>query len=130
MVLRSFPCPPARSEAEGARPRIRQLIISGEYAPGSRLRERELSEFLAVSRVPVREALQQLEAEGFVVTSPRRAATVKQITLKDVNELFDVRLILEMSRSPLRNTALHAEIVSMGGNALLEASMKPLLGRM
>ncbi|MCX2750392.1 GntR family transcriptional regulator [Arthrobacter sp. MI7-26] len=153
------------SSAETARARIRELIISGDLAPGSRLRERDLSQALDVSRVPVREALQQLEAEGFIDTSPRRGATVKQITLRDVNELFDVRLSLEVlaarlaaqaasrgqptsrlrqmmdtaeevtrrhehAQIPLSNTALHAEIVSMGGNSLLEYSMKPLLGRM
>lgn len=153
------------SSADSAKSRLRQLIIAGEYAPGVRLRERELSEALNVSRVPVREALQQLEAEGFVVTSPRRGATVKQITLKDVNELFDLRLSLEVLAArlaaqvaaaghatdrlqqlmdeaaeatarhdhwqiPLSNTALHKEIVAMGGNSLLESSMKPLLGRM
>lgn len=84
------------SSSDTARARIRELIISGDFAPGSRLRERELSQTLAVSRVPVREALQQLEAEGFIDTSPRRGATVKQITLRDVNELFDVRLSLEV----------------------------------
>lgn len=153
------------SSADATRARIRELIISGDFAPGSRLRERELSQALDVSRVPVREALQQLEAEGFIDTSPRRGATVKQITLRDVNELFDVRLSLEVlaarlaaqaaargestarlqhmmdkaeeatlhhdhTEIPLINTALHAEIVSMGGNSLLEYSMKPLLGRM
>ena len=153
------------SSADATRARIRELIISGDFAPGSRLRERELSQALDVSRVPVREALQLLEAEGFIDTSPRRGATVKQITLRDVNELFDVRLSLEVlaarlaaqaaargessarlqqmmdraeeatlrhdhAQIPLSNTALHAEIVSMGGNALLEYSMKPLLGRM
>lgn len=153
------------SSADVTRARIRKLIISGEFAPGSRLRERDLSQALDVSRVPVREALQQLEAEGFVDASPRRGATVKQITLRDVNELFDVRLSLEVlaarlaaqaaargqsslrlrqmmdqaeeatlrhddTQIPLSNTGLHAEIVSMGGNSLLESSMKPLLGRM
>lgn len=153
------------SSADTARARIRELIISGDFAPGSRLRERELSQTLAVSRVPVREALQQLEAEGFIDASPRRGATVKQITLRDVNELFDVRLSLEVlaarlaaqaaaggqpssrlrqmmdqaeeatlrhdhAQIPLSNTALHAEIVAMGGNSLLESAMKPLLGRM
>lgn len=153
------------SSADTTRVRIRELIISGDFAPGSRLRERDLSQALNVSRVPVREALQQLEAEGFIDTSPRRGATVKQITLRDVNELFDVRLSLEVlaarlaaqsaakghsterlqemmrlaeeatqrqdhAQIPLKNTALHAEIVSLGNNSLLEYSMKPLLGRM
>ncbi|MFF1255045.1 GntR family transcriptional regulator [Pseudarthrobacter sp. NPDC058329] len=153
------------SSAEATRVRIRELIISGDFPPGSRLRERDLSLALKVSRVPVREALQQLEAEGFIDTFPRRGATVKQITLRDVNELFDVRLSLEVLAArlaaqaaargrpssrlrqvmnqaeeatkhrdevliPLTNTAVHAEIVSMAGNSLLEDSMKPLMGRM
>jgi DNA-binding GntR family transcriptional regulator len=153
------------SSADTARARIRELIISGDFAPGTRLRERDLSQTLNVSRVPVREALQQLEAEGFIDASPRRGATVKQITLRDVNELFDLRLSLEVlaarlaaraaargqsssrlqqmmdqaeeatlrhdhQQIPVNNTALHAEIVAMGGNSLLEYSMKPLLGRM
>lgn len=70
--------------------------VGADFAPGSRLRERELSQALDVSRVPFREALQQLETEGFTHTSPRRGATVKQTTLRDVKELFDVRLSLEV----------------------------------
>lgn len=70
--------------------------VGADFAPGSRLRERELSQALDVSRVPFREALQQLETEGFTHTSPRRGAIVKQTTLRDVKELFDVRLSLEV----------------------------------
>ncbi|MFF0265424.1 GntR family transcriptional regulator [Kribbella sp. NPDC004536] len=75
---------------------LREGIIGGRYPIGSRLRERELSAELQVSRVPVREAIAQLEAEGLVVTQPRRGAVVRQLTLEDVDELFDVRLSLEV----------------------------------
>lgn len=70
-------------------------IVTGTFAQGSRLRERELSEMFEVSRIPVREAIQRLEQDGFVATFPRRGAVVRQLTLTDVNELFDVRLCLE-----------------------------------
>jgi DNA-binding GntR family transcriptional regulator len=70
-------------------------IVTGTFAQGARLRERELSEMYSVSRIPVREAIQRLEKDGFVDTFPRRGAVVRQLTLTDVNELFDVRLCLE-----------------------------------
>ena len=70
-------------------------IVSGTYGQGVRLRERELSEVYSVSRIPVREAIQRLEQDGFVETFPRRGAVVRQLTLTDVNELFDLRLCLE-----------------------------------
>jgi len=70
-------------------------IVAGEYAQGTRLRERELSELYKVSRIPVREAIQRLEQDGFVETFPRRGAVVRRLSLSDVNDLFDVRLCLE-----------------------------------
>lgn len=70
-------------------------IVAGRFAQGVRLRERELSEMYDVSRIPVREAIQRLEQDGFVATFPRRGAVVRRLTLTDVNDLFDVRLCLE-----------------------------------
>ncbi|MFJ3698562.1 GntR family transcriptional regulator [Streptomyces sp. NPDC090052] len=75
---------------------IRARIISGQYPPGARLRERELSDDLGVSRIPVREALTRLTAEGLVEISPRRGASVRNLSLRDVAELFDLRLSLEV----------------------------------
>jgi DNA-binding GntR family transcriptional regulator len=76
---------------------LRNRIIAGELAPGARLRERDLAHDLGVSRIPVRQALPQLEAEGFITTRPRRGATVTQLTMRDIDELFDVRLGVEVS---------------------------------
>ncbi|MDQ4212414.1 GntR family transcriptional regulator [Microbacterium capsulatum] len=70
-------------------------IIEGEAKPGAWLKERELSERFAVSRIPVRQALQRLEAEGFVSTSPHRGANVTPITRADIHDLFDTRLCFE-----------------------------------
>ncbi|RII15999.1 putative HTH-type transcriptional regulator YdfH [Streptomyces sp. YIM 130001] len=93
--------------AEGV---IRTGIHSGAHPQGSRLRERELADALGVSRVPVREALNRLAAEGLVVQSPRRGASVRRLTLRDVDELFDLRLSLEVFAARRA-----AEIVADGG---------------
>ncbi|MFD6698613.1 GntR family transcriptional regulator [Microbacterium sp. NPDC060117] len=74
---------------------IRDRIIDGRLATGSRVREREVAERLKVSRVPIREAFPRLEAEGYIRTVPHRGAIVAPLELDDVIELFDVRASLE-----------------------------------
>lgn len=74
---------------------IRQSILSGQLAPGSRLVEDRLAQRLGVSRNPVREALQTLAAEGLVEVFPRRGAVVAMLSDAEAEELFDVRTALE-----------------------------------
>jgi DNA-binding GntR family transcriptional regulator len=74
---------------------IRGRILDGTLKPGERLVEDRLSAELGVSRVPVREALRGLSAEGLVTLLPRRGATVVEITAEDVAELIEVRALLE-----------------------------------
>lgn len=74
---------------------IRSAIVSSRFEPGQRLVERDLCELLGVSRVSVREALRQLEAEGFIDTIPHRGPVVVQLTAKDVRNLYDVLSVLE-----------------------------------
>lgn len=81
------------------RDELRQRIIDDVYPPGTRLIETELAARLGVSRLPVREALRALESEGFVRTLPRRGAVVVELTVRDVEELFDVREALEVLAS-------------------------------
>lgn len=83
------------SLVEIAEKAIREGIILGTYPPGNRLRERELSEEIGVSRVPVREALRNLEFQGFVEILARRGAVVRKMSVNDVDELFDLRCALE-----------------------------------
>lgn len=85
----------SEARAEGVYRSLLRAIIAGEHIPGSRLKERELSERHEVSRIPVRQALQRLESEGFVITEPRRGAIVKPLSRADVEELFDARLCIE-----------------------------------
>ncbi|MEV7422455.1 MULTISPECIES: GntR family transcriptional regulator [unclassified Streptomyces] len=75
---------------------LRQDIIAGRLRPGDRLVERELAERFDVSRVPVREAVRALVAEGFVLFETPRRAVVRRLTVGDVDELFELREALEV----------------------------------
>ncbi|WP_044559836.1 GntR family transcriptional regulator [Azospirillum sp. B4] len=75
---------------------LRQMILSGEYALGAQLRQDEIAQKLGVSRIPVREALQQLEAEGLVATIPYKGSVVAQLSPAQVREYYEVRLLLEI----------------------------------
>ncbi|ALO07516.1 Putative GntR family transcriptional regulator [Streptomyces venezuelae] len=74
---------------------LRERIIEAEYPAGTRLVEREIADELRVSRVPVREAMQRLESEGFLSVQPRRGAVVTEFGPEDAEHLFDVRENLE-----------------------------------
>ena len=75
---------------------LREGIILGRYREGARLAEQRLAQQLAISRVPLREALPQLEMEGFIQTVPRRSAVVARWDARAVNDLFDLRLCFEV----------------------------------
>ncbi|QNK83297.1 GntR family transcriptional regulator [Nakamurella sp. PAMC28650] len=75
---------------------IREGIILGRYPQGSRLTEQRLAQEFEVSRIPLREAVPLLEMHGFVRTFPRRGAVVATWDAKAVNDLFDLRLCLEV----------------------------------
>lgn len=90
-----------RLEGDGAPPkqrvqdRIRRDIIFGALPPGTRITETALATKYGISRVPVREALRTLEAEGFVESKPYAGSTVSQIPVDDAEDLFFVREALE-----------------------------------
>ncbi|WP_199546459.1 GntR family transcriptional regulator [Streptomyces sp. N35] len=75
---------------------LRQDIVAGRLRPGDRLVERELAERFGVSRVPVREAVRALVAEGFVYFESPRRALVRRLDATDVQELFELREALEV----------------------------------
>ncbi|MGZ5048118.1 MAG: GntR family transcriptional regulator [Usitatibacter sp.] len=80
---------------------IRERILSGEFAQGERLAEEKLSAELGVSRMPVREALRALAAEGIVTVEPRRGASVTSYTAAQIQELVEVRATLEALNAKL-----------------------------
>ncbi|UVO27300.1 GntR family transcriptional regulator [Bradyrhizobium arachidis] len=83
------------STPDSVRDALRLAISSGELAPGLQLRQDELAERFGTSRIPVREALRQLEAEGFVTFLPNRGAVVSDMSIDEVIELLEIRIALE-----------------------------------
>ncbi|MGF1470531.1 MAG: GntR family transcriptional regulator [Rubrobacteraceae bacterium] len=74
---------------------LRDAILSGVLAGGQPLRQDEIAEQFGVSRMPVREALRQLEGEGMVSFYPHRGAVVSELSYREVVEITELRLILE-----------------------------------
>jgi DNA-binding GntR family transcriptional regulator len=74
---------------------LRRQILTGRFRPGDRLVEGELARAYGVSKSPLREALKALQHDGLVEAIPRRGYVVTPITVKQVQDLFDLRLILE-----------------------------------
>ena len=74
---------------------LKDDICEGRFAPGQWLQENELAERLCVSRSPIREALRQLASDGLVVEIPNKGVFVKEFTARDIEEIFDLRVLLE-----------------------------------
>jgi DNA-binding GntR family transcriptional regulator len=96
--------PPLRRDQ--AFERLRDAIITGHFAPGARLIERELCEAMGVSRTSIREVLRRLEAEQLIEVEPRRGPIVARLSRKQVEEIYEVRALLEAA--VVRRFALQA----------------------
>lgn len=86
---------PRRTLSEAATDILRERILQGSYTAGEPLRQEALAAELGVSRIPLREALQRLEAEGLVALVPHRGAIVAQVPVEDLAELFALRALIE-----------------------------------
>jgi len=131
-TLRSLP--PPSSLTRQAYELIKEAILTWELRPGDVLVERQLAERLGISKTPVRDALFMLEQEGFVIKKPYRETTVAPISLKDANEIRQLRETLEglavriatpfFSPSDLEEARAHissAEIALEQGDVILAA---------
>lgn len=76
---------------------LRNAIVTGALDEGAPIRQDEVATLFKVSKIPVREALKQLEAEGFVTFQRNRGAVVASLTEPEIAEIFEVRAILESS---------------------------------
>jgi DNA-binding GntR family transcriptional regulator len=93
---------------------LRKEILSGQMPPRTRLLQSELAERFAISTTPVREALRQLVAEGLLDGDPHRGVTVHEISLPELEEIYEIRLRLE----PL---AMEATVANITAGDLAEA---------
>lgn len=100
--------------------RIRDAILSGRFRGGEALRQEDLAAQLGVSRIPVREALRQLEAEGFVVIFPHRGASVATLSAAEATEIYDMRIGLEMRLLGLAVPRLTADAITAAAAALAQ----------
>lgn len=74
---------------------LKRQILTGEVVPGTRMMEVELADDMGVSRTPVREAIRKLEKEGLVTIEPRKGAYASNISVKDMEDILEVREDLE-----------------------------------
>ncbi|WP_067664835.1 GntR family transcriptional regulator [Ferrimonas marina] len=91
---------------------LRERILSGDIRAGEPLRQSNLAEELNVSRIPVREALLQLEAEGLVRFEAHKGATATELSITQLEELFELRALIEpglLARSIPQLTATHLQ---------------------
>ena len=71
--------------------RIGRAIVDGDFQPGEKLREVDLSQSFGVSRASIREALRTLESEGLVTILPQRGAQVTTLSAEEVRDIFEIR---------------------------------------
>lgn len=99
---------------------IRQAIVDGTFSPGERLMEIQLADEMGVSRTPVREAIRKLELEGLVVMIPRRGTYVADISIKDITEIYEVRISLDVLAAGLAAERITDEELAQLNRLLME----------
>lgn len=74
---------------------IKENILNGTFKEGEWLQEKKLAKMFNISRSPVREALKELVGEGLLVNIPNKGVFVRKFTMKDINNIFELREVLE-----------------------------------
>jgi len=103
---------------------LKSRIINNQINPGEPLNEGVLSKELKISKTPVREAMGQLEKEGFIESIPVKGAFVSMISFQDIRELFEIREVLEcevirraaLKADPERVEAIREKFISLESN--------------
>jgi len=88
---------------------LKERIIKGDLAQGSKLFEAKIAEQLGVSRTPVREAIRELAAERFVKISPNQGVEISNISIEDIQEVLQIRAVLEGLAAKLATTKITKE---------------------
>ena len=109
---------------------IRESILSGEFAPGARLKEAELVELCGCSRTPVREALRILAAEDYLTIIPNQGAEVKTWSSDEIDDLFQLRALLEghaAAQAASRISLSQLETIQKANTLMSEILIQPAL---
>lgn len=108
---------------------LRETILSGELSGGVQLKQEELAAKFNVSLSALREALKSLEAEGLVRFYPNRGAVVTELSAEEAQEIFDIRLFLELGALELAIPNLTEAELTEAEGILREADAEPHSGR-
>lgn len=122
--------PRFRTASEYVEATLRAAILSGRLAGGIPLRQEELAEIFGVSRMPVREALRQLEAQALVDFVPHRGAVVTEISADDAADNYAIRLALEPMALRLSIPHLTEDDFVLAGDLIAEMDEEADPGRM
>ncbi len=104
--------PLSRTASAAATELIREAIIDGRLAPGQRLKEVQLAQELGISRTPIREALLLLQAEGLVEASPNRGSAVRAYDVRELEDMYELRAVLEGQASRRAASRITPEAVA------------------
>jgi DNA-binding GntR family transcriptional regulator len=115
----------ARTLAASITNTLRSAILGGQLAPGEALGQEALAQRFGVSRIPVRESLKQLEAEGLVEARPHRGAVVARLSVEELDELYGIVWALELVAVRAAVPRMTDEQVATMGT-LLERLASPL----
>lgn len=107
-----------RTLAEKAYVSLHDAILSGQFAPGERLRIEQLAETLDMSPMPIREAIRRLDAAGLVDLAPHKATRVTELSLADLEEVYQARLALEPLAVQLAAVRFSAEAATAASASL------------
>jgi DNA-binding GntR family transcriptional regulator len=115
------------SQGEVAYEALLQAIREGQFRPGDRLREIDISDRLSLSRTPIREALRKLESDGVVEHRPRLGAVIRTLSHAEVVELYEMRVVLERTAAEMAaKHAIAAEVDELGDiNAAIAGAANP-----
>lgn len=91
---------------------LRAQILSGKYRPGERLNESQIARDFNISRIPVREALSQLQEQGLVMNHERRGMFVMQLTPDEVQQINSLRMVLETEALRLAQARMTPEVLA------------------
>jgi DNA-binding GntR family transcriptional regulator len=121
-VRRLSPTASLANQGAGA---LRDMILNGVLAPGSRLNEVELSNALGISRAPLREAIRDLASQGLLIIVTHKGAFVPSYTAVDLQEIYEARIAIETHA--VRLVAVRRSAAEMDGlNALLDRTEQEL----
>lgn len=91
---------------------LRRWIVNGDWQPGKRLRIREVAQLVGTSEMPVREAFRRLEQAALIVVEPYKGATVRALSVDELEQIYDMRIILEAEAARLGAGRANEKVVA------------------